>query len=112
MDAKDYLLGFGKQLGYDLTLDEWMAALKASISPLPDALALAEQIRRKTRTAVLNNNNLLVRQHSGILFPELRRAFGATFIRFRRVPGAKAGSCGVRSAVGELGHRIAHVGVR
>ena len=31
MDAKDYLLGFGKQLGYDLTLDEWIASLRASI---------------------------------------------------------------------------------
>jgi glucose-1-phosphatase len=76
MSAEDYLVGFGERLGYALSLHDWIAALKAAVTPLPDALALASGIGRKVRVAVLTNNNLLVLRELDAFFPELRPIFG------------------------------------
>jgi putative hydrolase of the HAD superfamily len=69
LDTDAYLSGFGARLGYPITLGEWLANRKASITPMPEVLALLDQVTVKT--AVLTNNHFLVREHLEFLFPEL-----------------------------------------
>jgi glucose-1-phosphatase len=73
IDANEYLRGFGERIGCKLTLDEWTAALKVGITPVPEVLALVK--RMKVRTGVLTNNNMLTRQQIDVVFPELRAVF-------------------------------------
>src|SRR4051812_28609843 len=58
--ADDYLSGFGERIGYPLTLGDWLSTLRASMTPLPAALALARRVGRSVQVAALTNNNLLV----------------------------------------------------
>ncbi|SEE18772.1 putative hydrolase of the HAD superfamily [Rhizobiales bacterium GAS191] len=78
IDAEEYLRGFGQRIGYALSLQEWVAALRAAVTPIPDALALAARIGREARIAVLTNNNLLVAREIDAVFPELRSVFSDT----------------------------------
>jgi glucose-1-phosphatase len=71
MDASSYLRGFGTSIGYELSEHEWTAALQASVSPIPDMLALLPYLRRDMRCAVLTNNNFLVQRHFADLYPEI-----------------------------------------
>jgi glucose-1-phosphatase len=76
MDAEAYLGGFAELLGGALTLDKWVAALRAALTPLPKALELAAAVGRHASVAVLTNNNLLVAREIDAIFPELRPIFG------------------------------------
>ncbi|MEA2739043.1 MAG: glucose-phosphatase [Acetobacteraceae bacterium] len=71
LDADAYLRGFGVCLGYDLAEDEWVAAQRAAVTPIPATLALAGRVRAEVRCAVLTNNNLLVLRHFQKLYPEV-----------------------------------------
>jgi len=79
MGAESYLSGFGARLGCALTLDQWIAALRAAVTPIPEALALAARVARAARVAALTNNNLLVAREIDAVFPELRAIFGDRF---------------------------------
>ena len=79
MDADAYLQGFGERLGFPLTEAEWTQALKAAVTPIPETLALAAQVRFKARVALLTNNNLLVKRAAAALFPELVPIFDGNF---------------------------------
>jgi glucose-1-phosphatase len=70
-DAEAYLLGFGVAIGCNLPEAEWVTALHAAITPIPEALALMHRIRTNITCAVLTNNNLLVRRHFSTLYPEV-----------------------------------------
>ena len=74
-DADAYLPGFAAAIGYDLSEAEWVAALGAAITPIPEALALVRRIRTDITCAVLTNNNLLVRRHFSTCIPRSRRAW-------------------------------------
>ena len=76
IDAETYLRGHRERLGYPLTLDEWLDARRASITPRHDVLEIVERIRERARIAVLTNNSTLVADHIDRLFPELRPLFG------------------------------------
>ena len=76
LDADEYLAGFGERIGYALTLDQWVAAMKAAVTPLPEILALAARTGREAPIALLTNNNLLVAREINAFFPELRPVFG------------------------------------
>jgi len=76
MDIDAYLSGFAERLGGTLTLDAWIGALRAALTPLPEALGLAAAVGRRARIAVLTNNNLLVAREIDSIFPELRPIFG------------------------------------
>ena len=76
MGAEGYLGGFAERLGGGLTLDAWTGALRAALTPLPEALALAAALGRRAVVAVLTNNNLLVAREIDAIFPELRPIFG------------------------------------
>jgi putative hydrolase of the HAD superfamily len=75
IDAEEYLRGFGERIGYALSLREWVGALRAAVTPLPDALALAARVGHEARIAVLTNNNLLLAREIDAIFPELRPVF-------------------------------------
>jgi putative hydrolase of the HAD superfamily len=76
MDGPAYLRAFGAAIGYPLTLDEWVEAQAASMTPEPGVLAIARQVAVETRVAVFTNNNTLIRDQIDVLFPELRPIFG------------------------------------
>jgi glucose-1-phosphatase len=76
IDAEGYLGGFAELLGGGLTLDAWVGALRAALTPLPTALALAAAVGRRAPVAVLTNNNLLVAREIDAIFPDLRPIFG------------------------------------
>ncbi len=76
ISAEDYLRGFGERLGHPLTLEDWLAARKASMAPERETLDLVRQLRARTRVAVLTNNNTIIRDHIDSLLPELRPLFG------------------------------------
>lgn len=79
MGADDYLSGFGERIGYGLTLNEWVGSLRGSMTPLPAALALAQQVGRTARIAALTNNNFLVAREIGAIFPTMPLIFGSAF---------------------------------
>ena len=96
MNADAYLNGFCAQIS-GLTEAEWVAALQAAITPIPETLALMPRIRGGVICAVLTNNNLLVRRHFAKLYPEVAtrvgdRAFvSAEFGARKPDPGAYRG---------------------
>ncbi len=77
LSADAYLHGFGACIGYALTEAEWVAALRASVTPIAETLALLPRLRSGVRCAVLTNNNLLVRRHFAAIYPEVAQRAGA-----------------------------------
>jgi putative hydrolase of the HAD superfamily len=77
--ADEYLRGFGKRIGTALTVRDWIAALRASVTPIPEALALAEELARTMQVAVLTNNNLLVAREIAEIAPAIPAIFGSAF---------------------------------
>jgi glucose-1-phosphatase len=75
-DAEAYLHGFGAAIGCNLSEAEWVTALRAAITPIPEALALVRRIRTNITCAVLTNNNLLVRRYFSTLYPEAATRVG------------------------------------
>jgi putative hydrolase of the HAD superfamily len=76
LDTAAYLSGFGKRLGYKITLDEWLANRRMATTPMPDVLEILQQVNAKAKVAVLTNNHILVREHLNFLFPELHALCG------------------------------------
>ena len=79
LGADDYLRGFGERIEYPLKLSDWIATLKASITPLPRILALAPEVKRVASVSVLTNNNLLLAREIAAIFPAMSVIFGSTF---------------------------------
>ncbi len=77
IDTETYLSGHGERIGYVPSLQEWLDARKASMTPNIDVLELVDRLRRTARVAVLTNNSTLVAENIDFLFPELRSLFGA-----------------------------------
>jgi len=71
LDAEAYLQGFGACIGYALTEPEWVEAQRVAVTPIAATLALLPRIRSGVLCAVLTNNNLLVRRHFSVLYPEV-----------------------------------------
>jgi glucose-1-phosphatase len=76
LDADAYLRGFATAIGHDLSEAEWVAALRAAITPIHDAIAVVPRIRVGVTCAVLTNNNLLVQRHFPTLYPEVAARVG------------------------------------
>ena len=76
MDTDAYLSGFGERLGYPLTADEWVEALRAAVRPMPETLMLAAAVAKRAKVAVPTNNNLMIKRAVDAVFPELRPIFG------------------------------------
>lgn len=76
LDPAAYLQGFGERIGHGLTEADWVEAVHASVTPIPDMLRLLSRLRPDLRCAVLTNNNLLVKRHFADLFPEVAQRIG------------------------------------
>src|SRR5208337_1521558 len=98
-----YLEGFGERIGFRLTVEEWIAALKAAVAPIADSIALAATLKRTTRVAVLTNNNLLIRSTIDRILPELAAIFGGDFHVSAEFKARKPDSEAYRRCLAALG---------
>jgi putative hydrolase of the HAD superfamily len=89
LTAAEYLQGFGRRIGYPLTLDDWLDARRASIEPDHDMLDVVRQLRGSVEIAVLTNNSELVADHIDFLCPELRPLFDQRIYASARFSSAK-----------------------
>jgi HAD superfamily hydrolase (TIGR01509 family) len=76
LDAAAYLQGFGSRIGFDLSEGDWVAAQRQAVTPIEATLALLPRVRPTVRCAVLTNNNLLVKRHFSVLYPEVAALVG------------------------------------
>jgi FMN phosphatase YigB (HAD superfamily) len=65
------LCGFGNHLGCLLDVADWVAAQTVAVKPIAATMALLPRLRPDVVSAVLTNNNLLVKQHFATLYPEV-----------------------------------------
>jgi HAD superfamily hydrolase (TIGR01509 family) len=72
----EYLRAFGERLGHPINRAEWIAARRASMTPMPEVLELVEALRANSKVALLSNNGPLTEETFGELFPEAAILFG------------------------------------
>lgn len=72
----DYLRELATLLNYPISRAEWLAARHASSTPNEAVLALAGEVARHRRIAVLTNNCRLFTDHLDYLNPPVARLFG------------------------------------
>lgn len=71
LDSDGTLAAFARELGVPVTLDDWIHARAAGMSPRPDVQALAQTVSSRAQIAVLTNNGLLLRDNLDRMFPPL-----------------------------------------
>lgn len=76
IDDMAYLRETGDLLGCKVSLEDWLTARRAAMSPDMDVLALARSVSRTCRIAVLTNNPRLVSDNIGYLCPPVAELFG------------------------------------
>lgn len=74
-DAENHARELSRRLGVPATLEDCIVARAASMTPIAETLALAHQIARHARVAILTNNGLMVRDHLHALCPALSPLF-------------------------------------
>jgi len=89
LTSAQYLQGFGRRIGYPLTLDEWLDARRAATEPDHDMLDVVRELRDSVAMAVLTNNSELVADHIDFLCPELRPLFDQRIFASARFGAAK-----------------------
>jgi HAD superfamily hydrolase (TIGR01509 family) len=102
LGAEDYLRGFGERIGYLLSLEEWLDARKAAMTPDIEVLEIVERLRHSVDIAILTNNITLVADHIDLLFPELRELFGAKIFASAGLNAAKPDVICYRLCLSEL----------
>ena len=71
-----YLTAYARQLGFDISREQWISSRKAVMRARPDMLDLAEQIGTRTRIALLTNNGMLLKETVAEIAPDVPRIFG------------------------------------
>ena len=71
LDSDGTLEAFARELGAPVTLDDWIHARAAGMSPRPEVQALAQAVTSRAQIAVLTNNGLLLRDHLDQMHPPL-----------------------------------------
>jgi putative hydrolase of the HAD superfamily len=74
--GEKYLQAFAERLGHPIDRAEWIAARRASMTPIPEVLALVATLRATSRVALLSNNGPLTEETFAELFPEAAGLFG------------------------------------
>eukprot|EP01045_Picozoa_sp_COSAG04_P016014 COSAG04_NODE_1306_length_7295_cov_3.324208_11_plen_234_part_00 len=66
-----------KLQGQEVTRAAWVAARRAGMEPTEEVLAVAREVKRsgRSRLVLLTNNNPLLREEIGALFPEVAELF-------------------------------------
>ncbi len=69
--AEAYLAEFGRLLGYPLSRKEWVLARKRAMPVFEEMVSLASTLKARFSVALLTNNDPLVAETIGELFPEI-----------------------------------------
>lgn len=72
----EYLAEWNRRTGCGLTRTQWVQARHESMTPHPDALAIADTVQRHCGIAMLTNNGPLLHEELRTIFPEAYRIFG------------------------------------
>jgi putative hydrolase of the HAD superfamily len=71
-----YLAEFNRRSGCALTREQWIQARRQAMTLDRDTLAIALELRRRTRIALLTNNGALLKEGLPELAPEVWAVFG------------------------------------
>ena len=74
-DPQIYIAEFGRRLGYPITVNEWIAARRESMTPSHDVIGLARRIGEKARLIIFTNNGPLLKPNFPKLLPEAAEIF-------------------------------------
>jgi HAD superfamily hydrolase (TIGR01509 family) len=72
----DYIAELGALLGYPLTVDDWLDARRAAMTPDTEVIRLARAVAARHKAAVLTNNCCLLADHIHFLCPPVAEVFG------------------------------------
>lgn len=74
-DAEGHARELSRRLGSAATLEDCIAARRASMAPIADVVAMARAVAHRAGVAILTNNGLMVRDHLHVLCPALSPLF-------------------------------------
>ncbi len=69
--GEGYLAGFNQRLGFELTLEQWLAARRVAMRARPEVLAVVAELKPHFELALLTNNGALLRESLPVLAPEV-----------------------------------------
>lgn len=72
----EYLAEFNRRSGCQLTRAQWVEARRQAMTLIPGTLAIARELGRRVRLALLTNNGALLRESLPDLVPEVCAVFG------------------------------------
>ena len=72
----EYLAEFNRRSGCRLTRAQWVEARRQAMTVIPGTLAIARELGRRTRLALLTNNGTLLKESLPDLVPEVWAVFG------------------------------------
>ena len=99
----DYIAELGALLRYPLTLEDWLDARRAAMTPDADTITLAQAVAARHRVAVLTNNCRLLARHIDYLCPPVADVFGAQVYASASFGAAKPSPDLYRRCVQHLG---------
>jgi FMN phosphatase YigB (HAD superfamily) len=87
--ADAHLAAFGERIDYPLSRAQWIAARKAAMLPFQDVLGLVGRVKQRVPVALLTNNDHLLGDTLGAIFPEIIPLFGEAIFVSARIGVAK-----------------------
>lgn len=75
-DAEAYRSAFGRAVGTDIAVHDWIANRRSAMTPWPESFAAVERAGELGTVSLLTNNGPLVEAHLAELAPELVPLFG------------------------------------
>ncbi|GAB3629697.1 Phosphatase [Pandoraea terrae] len=99
----EYLGEMGKRLGCPITLADWLAARRASMTPDTDVLRVARDVAARKHVAVFTNNCHLIAEHIAYLCPEVAEVFGNTVHTTAEVGVTKPSPQAFRGCLAQIG---------
>ncbi|SON54651.1 Phosphatase [Hartmannibacter diazotrophicus] len=78
-DPDAYLQGFSEALGAPLSKADWIAARKASVTPIPESLNVVRRVAGRCAIAAFTNNGPLLKAEIANISPEMTVLFPGTF---------------------------------
>ena len=81
-DPDRYLAEFGRRMGYPISREQWIAARRESMTPIPQVLDLARAIGKTARIAIYTNNGPIVKMCLDEVFPEAAEIFVERFCSY------------------------------
>lgn len=77
LSAEEYLEGFSERLGHGLSRTQWAEARRVAIEPNHSVLWMVADLSDRYVTAMLTNNNYLLKELLGEVFPQAAVTFGS-----------------------------------